>query len=111
MQEFIRRLTPAGKDILRREWYSPPMGDINVSDYMELSEITGLSVLVDIIYRGNGVYSVLDQRRGRIFTYDDSGNLLYVFGGIGHGVGLFVRRSPSSSSGISCWYWITGTTA
>ncbi len=91
VQEFIRRLTPAGKDILRREWYSPPMGDINVSDYMELSEITGLSVLVDIIYRGNGVYSVLDQRRGRIFTYDDSGNLLYVFGGIGHGVGLFVR--------------------
>lgn len=89
--EVVRQLSPAGKDILKRDGFWPPMGDINVFDEMLLSEVTGYSLLVDIICRENGIYSVLDQRRGRIFTYDNHGNLLYVFGGLGQGTGLFVR--------------------
>ena len=30
-----------------------------------------------------GMYSLIDSKRGRIFTYDHEGNLLYIFGGIG----------------------------
>lgn len=88
---YIRKLNPAGVDILRRYGFHPPMGDINIGF---ISGITGNSKLVDIIGRENGMFSALDQLRGRIFTYDSNGNLLYVFGGIGQGIGLFV--SPVS---------------
>ena len=36
------------------------------------------------------MYSLLDRRRGRIFTYDHEGNLLYIFGGLGTQAGTFV---------------------
>lgn len=87
-EQYIRKLNPAGNDVLRREGFHPPIGDINTAF---LSSITGNSRLVDIIGRENGIYSVLDQLRGRVFTYDNDGNLLYVFGGVGQGIGLFVH--------------------
>ena len=34
-------------------------------------------------------YSLLDRVRGKVFTYDGDGNLLYVFGGLGGGEGRF----------------------
>ena len=49
------------------------------------------SRFVDIVNREFGMFSALDRQRGRIFTYDNQGNLLYVFGGIGDAVGLFTR--------------------
>ncbi len=92
IEQVIRKLNPAGVDVLKRNGVHPPMGDINVGDdLLAISEITGSSLLVDIVYRDNSTYSVLDQRRGRIFTYDSNGNLLYVFGGVGQEVGLFLN--------------------
>jgi hypothetical protein len=32
---------------------------------------------------------MLDMRRGRVFTYDHEGNLLYIFGGLGSQAGTF----------------------
>lgn len=86
VDQMIRRLNPVGTDILARAGTHPPMGDLYSG--ME-SQITGYSYLIDIKSRENGIYSVLDRRRGRVFTYDGSGNLLYVFGGVGQGLGLF----------------------
>ena len=40
------------------------------------------------------MYFGLDRTRGRIFGYDDQGNLLYAFGGAGNMEGYF--RSPSA---------------
>ena len=40
------------------------------------------------------MYSLLDSRRGRIFTYDYEGNLLYIFGGMGQQAGTF--RQPTA---------------
>ena len=40
------------------------------------------------------MYSALDSKRGRIFTYDKDGNLLYVFGGLGSQQSNF--RTPSA---------------
>ncbi|HHX02522.1 MAG TPA: DUF1282 family protein [Firmicutes bacterium] len=88
---YIRKLNPAGDDVLRRLGFWPPMGDIKEGTS---SAIIGYSKLVDIIGRDHGMYSALDQLRGRVFTYDVNGHLLYVFGGVGPGIGLFT--SPSS---------------
>lgn len=88
--EAIRRLNPAGTDVMRRTGFNPPIGDYGSALIDQYGEATlASSLLVDVIARRNGVYSALDRRRGRIFTYDENGNLLYVFGSLGQSRGTF----------------------
>lgn len=87
--EPIKRLNPSGIDILRREGYIPPKGDIHV---LEVGSIPGSSTFVAVNADEAGIYHGLDSKRGRIFTYDRDGNLLHQFGGIGNAVGRF--RAP-----------------
>jgi hypothetical protein len=116
----IKKLNLKGNDILRRNGFQAPIGDIqfylggdtaeysqgyvttevkasmdNMTDttYIAVTDIVGTtrgaSQFVDVAVHRSGLYSVLDQRRGRIFTYDEDGVLLYVFGGKGNAQGLF----------------------
>lgn len=88
----IRRLNLTGTDVLRRRGFFPPAGDIQ---FPYIGSVRGPSMLVDVaVDDKSGTYSVLDRKRGRIFTYDDDGNLLYIFGGIGEQAGTF--ESPSA---------------
>lgn len=84
-EHAVRRLNPAGDDVLRRTGFTPPIGDPKSA-----LESEPASRLVDIVARDHGMYTVLDQVRGRLFTYDANGNLLYVFGGLGDQAGTFV---------------------
>jgi len=95
--EVIKRLNPSGADSLLRSGKFVPIGDINFP--LNLDPYSGPSTLVDIVARDNGVYSVLDSKRGRIFTYDSNGNLLYVFGGPGSHQGMFNRPYSIDSCG------------
>lgn len=81
--DVIKKINARGDDILRREGYFNPIGDI---DY---DRDQGPSRLIDIAVADHGIYSVLDSRRGRIFTYNNDGFLLYVFGELGNKVGEF----------------------
>lgn len=85
--QAIRMLNPAGRDVLRRQGFQPPIGDV-VYPYWGAS-VVGPSLLVDVVSWQDGIYSALDQKRGRVFTYDDSGHLLFVFGGNGDQFGMF----------------------
>ena len=76
----LKRLNPSGTDILRSKGYFPPKGDVG---NLEGGSVPGSSIFVDIIPDRGGMYSALDSKRGRIFTYDKDGNLLYEFGGLG----------------------------
>lgn len=87
-EQRIRRLNPAGSDILIREGHFPPMGEVRIRDYLSTEATSGPSMLVDIVARQNGMYSALCRRRGRVYTYNSNGQLLYLFGGIGQGLGL-----------------------
>lgn len=78
----IRKLNNTGTDILRRMGNFPPVGDIK-SDVM--------SQIVDVAPTEFGVYSLLDFRQGRIFTYDDDGNMLYAMGMIDNKKDTFVK--------------------
>lgn len=82
-EEPIKRLNPSGEDVLKRSGYFAVAGDI----YFRRS--VGPSKFVDIKVLGDGMYSALDSTQGRIFTYDDTGNLLHVYGGIGNQLGVF----------------------
>lgn len=84
--QAVRRLNPQGKDVIQKGENGNVGGDILVGMYGDYS---GPSQITDVVYRGKGIYSLLDRRRGRIFTYDKEGNLLYIFGGLGTQEGTF----------------------
>lgn len=84
--EPVKRLNPSGVDVLKRFGYFDVKGDIN---YRIFGANAGPSKLIDVAVWNTGMYSVLDSLRGRIFTYDEEGNLLHMFGGIGNQMGLF----------------------
>lgn len=84
-KQSVRRLNPSGVDVIQT-------GENGVSgdlDWRKKGEYSGASRIVDVVVRGNGIYSIMDSTRGRIFTYDHEGNLLYIFGGIGSQQGTF----------------------
>ncbi|KRG09333.1 hypothetical protein ACA30_22115 [Virgibacillus soli] len=82
--DTIKKLNAQGTDILRREGYFSPRGD------ERYSQKDGPSRLIDLDVWDSEIYSVLDSKKGRIFTYNGDGHLMYVFGGIGNTMGEFV---------------------
>ena len=85
--QAVRRLNPQGKDVIQKGENGNVGGDVWTNPY---GDYGGVSEIVDVVYSGKGVYSLLDRKRGRIFTYDKEGNLLYIFGGIGFQKGTFM---------------------
>lgn len=81
--EPVKRLNPSGEDVLKRYGYFDVKGDI------QFRRSVGPSKLVDVNVLGDGMYSVLDTNQGKVFTYDDEGDLLYVYGAKGNQVGTF----------------------
>lgn len=82
----VRRLNPKGEDVIRKGQDENLGGDIWIEG---MTEYAGPSQFTDVVYRDNGIYSCLDRKRGRVFTYDHEGNLLYIFGGLGTQAGNF----------------------
>jgi len=89
--QAVRRLNPRGEDVIRKGLKENLGGD---RFFGTVGNYSGPSQIVDVVYRDHGIYSLLDSRRGRIFTYDHEGNLLYIFGGIGTQEGTF--RTPAA---------------
>lgn len=81
--EPIKRLNPSGEDVLKRFGYFDIKGDIRFRLSVGPSKFTDIKVLP------NGMYSALDANQGKVFTYNDEGDLLYVYGGKGNQVGTF----------------------
>ena len=94
----IRKLNAMGTDILIRNGYYDPVGDI---EYGTAGGVSGGSKFTDIVALPNDIYSAIDRTRGRVFTYDFQGNLLYAFGGIGNKAGYFQYPSAIEHIGDS----------
>ncbi len=86
--QAAKRLNPKGEDVIVKGVKKNLGGDLQQGSD---SLYSGPSTIVDITYRHDGFYSMLDSRRGRIFTYDSEGNLLYIFGGLGSQAGTFTK--------------------
>ena len=82
----VRRLNPRGEDVIKKGSNDNLGGDLQISGS---TDYAGPSQFTDVVYRYSGIYSCLDRKRGRVFTYDHEGNLLYIFGGIGQQDGNF----------------------
>lgn len=85
--QAVRRLNPKGEDVIKMGKSGNLGGDRIITGS---GAYAGASNIVDVKVREKGMYSVLDSRRGRVFTYDHEGNLLYIFGGLGTQSGTFI---------------------
>lgn len=85
----IRKINPSGADVLVN--YNTTRSISGDLIYRKEGSYSGPSKFEDITVRDKGVYSALDSTRGRIFTYDSEGNLLYIFGSIGDQLGSFKK--------------------
>jgi len=96
----VMRLNPRGDDVL-----------VNFNDNVNINGdqffrpagawLSGPSQFIDIIARPFGKYSTLDSTRGRVYTYDNEGNLLYVFSGMGTLQGMTNRPIAIEAIGDS----------
>lgn len=90
----VKRLNGAGSDVMRRNGFYPPSGEVSVSNHLTSTNKdapTGASTIVDVALGEEETWSILDQKRSRIFTYDFNGNLLYAFGDMGTQLGNLKR--------------------
>ena len=83
----IRRLNAIGNDILVKNGWYPPIGDIH---WEEQSIDYGPSKFRDITVLDNDIYVAFDRTRGRLFGYDPQGILLWCFGTKGNSEGAFL---------------------
>ncbi len=92
----VKKLNPDGDDIMRRNGFYPPSGEVQVSNSLTSSNggrPTGASKIVDVALGQEGTWSIADQKRSHIFTYDKNGNLLFVFGDMGSQIGNIKKIS------------------
>jgi len=75
----VKLLNPAGEEIMRRNGFWPPVGEINFSTD-KTDEIYGVSKITDVAVGPEDTWSIIDEKRQKIYTYDFNGNLLFAFG-------------------------------
>lgn len=90
----VKKLNAAGVDIMRRNGFFGPSGEVATSSKLTTTYEgvpTGPSSIVDVALGEQETWSIVDQKRSHIFTYDKNGNLLGVFGDKGTQLGNIMR--------------------
>lgn len=75
----VKKFNASGTDVLRRNGFFAPSGEVNV-ETSESAAYHGASTITDAAVGPEGTWSIVDQKRSKIFTYDNEGNLLFAFG-------------------------------
>lgn len=89
--DAVRKLNLMGNDILVRNGEWNIVGDLYMGSG---GGYDGHSYFADVTVLDNDIYVCLDRNRGRLFGYDDQGNMVFAFGGAGNMDGYF--RQPVS---------------
>lgn len=78
----VKMLNTQGDEIMKRNGFWPPAGEVDFST-KSTDSITGVSTITDVAIGEEGTWSIIDEKRQRIYTYDSNGNLLFAFGDVG----------------------------
>ena len=87
----IKKLNSAGKEIMKRNGFFDPGGEVMVSQRSNAKY--GVSKIIDVAIGSEKSWTILDndsasaEGRLRFFTYDQDGNLLFAFGQRGDQMG------------------------
>ena len=69
----VKRLNPQGVDVMVRSVYPTPGGEVYTYG-------KGPSRIIDVAIGPEGTWSIIDEARSKVYTYDEEGRLLFVFG-------------------------------
>ncbi len=84
----VKKLNTAGTDILKRNGFFAPGGEVSVMNMnASNNDIGGASKIIDVALGPQGTWSIIDEKRQKIYTYDEEGKLLFIFGDSGMQLG------------------------
>ncbi|MBQ3483843.1 MAG: YIP1 family protein [Clostridia bacterium] len=85
-------LNPAGDEIMRRNGFWPPAGEIDFKSVTSNTDQAqanagGVSRIIDVATGPEQTWTIVDSKRNKLYTYDYDGNLLFAFGDSGNQLG------------------------
>lgn len=80
----VKKFNASGTDVMRKNGFFGPYGEVKVATSSTSTGVTGASRIIDAAIGPEGTWSIIDEKRSRVFTYDDEGNLLFAFGDSGN---------------------------
>jgi len=84
----VKMLNAAGEEIMRRNGFWPPAGEVATFLSSTDEDVpVGPSQIVDVAVGPQKTWSIIDKKRSKVYTYDFDGNLLFVFGDKGGQLG------------------------
>ena len=85
----VKLLNPSGEEIMRRNGFWPPAGEIDfkVGSDENAQTAGGVSSIIDVATGPEMTWSIFDSKRQKFYTYDYNGNLLFAFGDTGSVLG------------------------
>ena len=86
----VKKLNPAGDDVMQRNGFFGTCGEVKVNFAFAAnsdSGKSGVSKIIDVALGPENTWSIIDENRSRVYTYDDQGNLLFAFGETGMQLG------------------------
>lgn len=93
----IKKINSVGRNLY-------PPGQYGEKDYDKKNNIEIQPYLADITVNEKGIISVLQQNNGRVYQYDQEGNMLASFGGIGERRGQFKMPVSLTIDSEGCIY-------
>jgi len=88
----VKMLNAAGDEIMRRNGFYPPSGEVDMAKVHVDDEYKGTSTVVDVAVGPEKTWSIIDRKRSKVFTYDYDGNLLFAFGDAGRQLGTIASN-------------------
>ena len=83
----VKLLNAKGDEIMKRNGFWPPAGEVDMTRASAGDEYSGPSKITDVAVGPEKTWSIIDANRQKIFTYDENGNLLFAFGDKGQQIG------------------------
>ncbi len=84
----VKRLNSSGNDIMKRNGFFGPGGEVDVMTMsFDANAATGPSKIIDVALGPEGTWSIIDEKRSRVYTYDSDGKMLFIFGDTGMQLG------------------------
>ncbi len=83
----VKLLNNSGAEVMKRNGFYPPSGEVDVGTSSTDGSKTGPSKIVDVAVGPEKTWSIVDEKRSKVFTYDYNGNLLFAFGDEGSQLG------------------------
>lgn len=78
----VKKLNSRGDEIMKRNGFFNPGGEVMI-DNSVTAKYKGASRIVDVAIGPQLTWSIIDETRNKVFTYDQNGNLLFAFGDYG----------------------------